>query len=131
MKHAKRMRPVMSPVACVAIPYFSTLSNKQHDCQEKVTEHKILFVFYLQLLSETFLILRRIQRHIFINVHTSACKVPLFLPYFDETCIFSKDYRKILISCFMKIRPGSSIVPCERTEMAELIVAFRHFSNAP
>jgi hypothetical protein len=60
MKHANRMRPVMSPVACVAIPYFLTLSHKQHDCQEKVTEHKILFLFYLQVLFETFFILRRI-----------------------------------------------------------------------
>ena len=60
LNNAKRMRPVMSPVACVATLYFSTLSNKQHDCQEKVTEHKISFLFYLQVLSETFLILRRI-----------------------------------------------------------------------
>jgi hypothetical protein len=38
-----------------------------------------VFWFSLQLLSETFLIPRRIQRDIIINVHTTSCKVPIFL----------------------------------------------------
>ena len=53
------------------------------------TEHKIWFP--LQLLSETFLILRRIHRDIVINVHRSYCKVPASLVIFKETWIFSKD----------------------------------------
>ena len=39
----------------------------------------LLFWFSLQLLSEIFLILRRIQRRITINAQTSPCKVPVIL----------------------------------------------------
>jgi hypothetical protein len=35
--------------------------------------------FQIQLLFETFLIIRTNQRHIFINVKTSSCKVPVIL----------------------------------------------------
>ena len=38
-----------------------------------------MFSFSLQLLSETFLILRRIQRDIVINLHTPACRVTVIL----------------------------------------------------
>jgi hypothetical protein len=40
---------------------------------------KCVFRFSLQLLFETFLILRRIQRDIVINVETSSCKVRVIL----------------------------------------------------
>ena len=38
---------------------------------------KCVFWFYLQLLSEKFLVLRRTERHIIINVHNGKC--PFFL----------------------------------------------------
>jgi len=42
-------------------------------------EHKIVCVgFFLQLLSETFLILKSIQRVSTTNVHRPSCKVPVF-----------------------------------------------------
>jgi hypothetical protein len=46
--------------------------------EKRNIEHK-MFVFYLQCLSKTFLILRRIQRYIVINLKTSSCKVPVIL----------------------------------------------------
>jgi hypothetical protein len=53
-EHAMRMRHIiLSPVACPALPYFSTLSNKGHGFQ-KSTEQKCVFRLSLQLLSETF-----------------------------------------------------------------------------
>ena len=57
---------------------------------------KHVFWFSLQLLSETFLILRRIQRDIIINVHRSSCKMPVFLLDFNESWIFPTDFWKIL-----------------------------------
>jgi hypothetical protein len=40
--HAKRMRRIiLSPAACLALPYFSPLSHKRQDFREKVIEHKM------------------------------------------------------------------------------------------
>ena len=75
-------RNVSSSVACLALPYFSTLSQKRYSFREKVIVHKSAFSVSLQLLSETFLILRRILRDITINVHRSSCKVPVSLVRF-------------------------------------------------
>ena len=36
----------------------------------------------MQILSEIFLILKRIQRDVIINVKTSSCKVPIILVIF-------------------------------------------------
>jgi len=57
---------------------------------------------------------------------------PLFFAYFNETLIFLTDFRKTLMSGFMKICPlWRRIVPCGRTDrridMTEIIVSFRSF----
>ena len=57
---------------------------------------KFVFLFSVQLLSEIFLIIRRIQRDIVIKVRRSSCKVPAVLVRFDLRFEFSKHVRKIL-----------------------------------
>jgi hypothetical protein len=53
-----------------------TLSHKRHDFRGKYINHKICVLVFSTNLSQTFLILRRIQRNIIINVHRASCKLP-------------------------------------------------------
>jgi hypothetical protein len=70
---------------------------------------KRVFRFSLQLLSDTFLILRRIQWNIIINVYMSSCKLAVILAKCEWNSnfldIFSKNTRA---SNFMKIRSEQS-----------------------
>jgi hypothetical protein len=73
---------------------------------EKMLNVKCVFWFSLQLSSEAFLNLRRIQRHNSINVFWFPCKSPITLVTFWRNLNFLDNYRKILkMSNFMKIRP--------------------------
>ena len=53
--------------------------------------------FPLQYLSETYLIVRRIQRPIIISIHMFHVKYPLFLSDFKQIWILLKEFWKILI----------------------------------
>ena len=103
-------------VASLAAPYFSTLSHKWHDFRKNVLNIKCVLWFYVQLLSKTLFILRRIQQDIIINVHKCPCKVPLCLSYFNENWIFLTHIPKNpLISDFMKSLSTSGLaVPCRQ-----------------
>ena len=65
-------------LACLPLLYFSHHLIKVR-LSENVFEHKVCLFFSLQFLSEIFLILRRIQQDIVINVHRSLFKVPVIL----------------------------------------------------
>jgi hypothetical protein len=93
---------------------------------------KCVFCFSLQLLSETFLILIRIERQIDINVKTPSSKVPVIplgsewnLNFLDR---FSKKKKKLKFE--QNPSSGRGAVPCRRTGMTKLIVAFRNLANA-
>jgi hypothetical protein len=55
-------------LSSVATPYSSTLSQKGHSFSGGgVTENEIVFSFFMQILSETFLNISRIQKHFLIS----------------------------------------------------------------
>jgi len=98
-KNAKRMRPILlSSVVCPVVQYLPTLSHKRHDLKKKIKLPNVKYAswFSLQLLSETFLNLRRIQRVAVINIRRSV-KYPLYLSRFNETLIYSTIFRKIFV----------------------------------
>ena len=73
----------LSSVASHGLQFFSTLSHKGQDFREKKIIECIIYVLiFLPLLSETFLILRRNERDIIINMHKSLCKLLVILVRF-------------------------------------------------
>jgi hypothetical protein len=106
---------------------------------KKLLNIKCVFWFSLQLLPETFFILRRIQRDFSINLHRSSCKVPVIVVRFYLTRLnFFTDFRKILKyqlswksfqwepSCSMRTDRQTD----RQTDMTKLMVAFRNFAKA-
>jgi hypothetical protein len=93
-----------------------------------------VFWFSQQILSETFLILRRIQRGIVTNMHRLHVKHPLFLSDFNESWTFSTDVSKnIQILNFMKIHlVGAELFHGDRRKYTKKLRAtFGNFANAP
>ena len=94
---------------------------------------KCVFWFSLQLLFETFFILRRIQRDIVINMNISSCKVPFILDRIwnlNFLDIFLKKKKRLNIKFYQNPSSGSPGVSYGHTDL-KLIFAFRNFSNAP
>jgi len=123
---------ILSSVVRPALQYFSTLSHKRYDFRKKLLNTKRVFWFSLQLLSETFFILKRNERDMtkmYIGPHV---KYPLFLSDFNDTWIFSTDFRKIPKYQISRKStywdPSCSMQTDGRTK---LLVAFRNFANAP
>ena len=135
-QHAMRMRCiVLSSVAYPAVPYFSTLYHKRHDFRRKKSywTQKCVFWSALQLLSATFLILRRNERDIIKTCTGLHVKCPLFLSDFYETWIFWRDFRKIpkyqISWKSIQWEPSCSMRTDRRTDIKKLIVAFRNFAK--
>ena len=85
------------------------------------------------ILSETFLILRKIQRDIVINVHKPSCKVTDILVTFEWNLNFLNKFSKnTQISHLMKAHlVGAELFRADgRTDVTKLIVGFRNFTNA-
>jgi hypothetical protein len=121
-------------------PHYFTLNNFR---KKKLLNIKYVLCFSLQILSETFFILRIIERDITINVHGYQCKVPVMLVRFEWNLCFTYRFSKNpLMSNFMEILAmgaDSSMRMERRTDgrtdrhidVTNLIVAFRSFANAP
>ena len=93
-----------------------------------------IFWFFLQILPETFLILRRIQRDTVTNYTGLRIEYRLLLSDFDQILKSWTDFSKNPeISTVMKIRlMGDELMHTDRrTDMMKIIVASRNFSNTP
>ena len=74
---------------------------------------KCEFQFFIQFSSETFFILRRIERDIILNVHSFQLKYPLFFSNFNKICFFSTDFRKYPnVEFHENSSIGSRVVQC-------------------
>ena len=103
--------------------------------KKKLLNTKCVFWFSLELLSETFLLLRRRVRRdkkMYFGLHL---KYPLFLFDFNETWIFSTDDWKILIYQIsqksIQWELSHSMQMDRLRDMTKLIVTFGNFANVP
>jgi hypothetical protein len=113
--------------------HLSTLSLKQNDFRgEGILDIKCAFWFSLQLSTKTCLLLRSTERDV-INVHSSSIKYPLFLSDFNESWIFSRDFRKILIYqiSWKPVLWESRFSIWTDRHITKLTDASRNFGNAP
>jgi len=88
IQHAKRLRSIILPsVACLDLPYFPTLSHKRQEVGKTLLNIKCVLIFSTTLVSK-FLILKRIQLFIIINVCRSSSKETVIPVGFNESSVF-------------------------------------------
>jgi hypothetical protein len=105
--------------------YFSTLSPKRHDFRKKILNINCVFRFSLHLFSEIFLIPRRTELDIFINVH--RC--------YSYQILMDVEFSRCILKICSNIKfrenssSGSRVESCARTDcltdMTKLTDAFR------
>jgi hypothetical protein len=100
---------------------------------KKLLNIKCVFWFSLKHLSETFLILRRIEQDIIINVHRSSYTRYSCHTLSETWIIFDRFSRNTRILNLMKILPvGAELFHADgQTDMTKLIVAFRKIAKKP
>jgi len=124
-------------VACLAVKIIQNyLKNDNILKKKKKIEQEIPILISSALLSETFLVLRRMKRDMTKNVYCASCEVSLMLVIFNETRFSSSDCRKFSNIKFNENSScGNPAVPCGRTDgqthMTKLMIAFRNFACAP
>ena len=91
--------------------YF-TLSHERHNR----VEHEICVLIFSTTIFWKFLILRRLQRDIIINVDRSLCKVNVILFRFWMKLFRDRFSRNPQITNFMKASSENRVAPCAKTD---------------
>jgi len=124
---------ILSLMACLAVPWLSTLSYKWHDFWgKKIVECKSVFWFHLQPLVWNISDSKKNSVRHYLKVHRLHVKYPLFLSDFNQ--IFERfKKKKQHISNFMKICPmGAELFHLDRwPHMMKLTVTFQNSVNVP
>jgi hypothetical protein len=79
------------------LSYFSTLSHKRYSFRERVAEYKMYVLIWSTNFVWNISHSEKCQRDVIVSVQYTGLRVkyPLFLSHFNETRIFSTDFRKI------------------------------------
>jgi len=96
IQHAMHMRHIVSsPLTCMAVQYFYTLSQKRQGFCHKVIDFKPCFDFlYNFFLNVSYL--RRTRRKIIIHIYRTLRKISVILISFQLNFIYLTDFWKIL-----------------------------------
>ena len=138
IQHAKRMHhSTLYSVACLAgtIFFLDYLINATILEEKGWWTRNMCFGFLCNFPSETFVILRRIQRDFIINVHRFSFKVlARYSSQILMTAIFSTDFRKTLRYQISRKciwwEPSCEVRTDRRTDMTKLIIVLRNPANA-
>jgi hypothetical protein len=96
---------------------------------KEIIEHKSVFWFSLQILSETFLFLQTIQQDVILNVHVKYCySYQILMNFWDR---FSKNTQIYLSWKSVQWELSCSMGMGGWTDMTKLTFAFRNYVNAP
>jgi len=134
--HAMRMRHI---VICGLPGFYDNFPHYLTNCrifEKMLLNTKCVSWYSLQLLSETFLILRRIERDMIKNVYRPPCKAPVILVWIEWNLIFFdrfwKKYLKYQILWkSIQLEPICCMRTDGRTDITKLTVASRNCANAP
>jgi len=121
---------IFSSVPCLAVWYFFILSHKRH---ENLFLSTNVFWFPLQILSETFFHSRNsCERYKHIGLHakyilllSNLTKLKFSRPIFQKIVKYQISWK------FVKWELSYSMRAERRTDMKQIIVAFRSFAEAP
>jgi hypothetical protein len=123
IRHAKGMRRVVFPsVGCLALPYFSHYRINDRILRKRSLNIKCVLIFSTNFV-ETFVILRRIQRDIMINVHRSSWQNTRYSCHILMKHEFSRQIFEIYwhIEFHENPRIEIRVVACGQTVMKKLI----------